>query len=201
MTYTLVADGSSDAVLLPILDWCLRQRGVAQIQNQWADRLRLPRAATLRERLGPILELYPCDVLFIHRDAETQSPADRRHEISGALHGRPNIRHIPVIPIRMTEAWLLADEAAIRRAAGNPNGTEPLNLPPLSRVESLPDPKTVLHEALRNASGLNSRRRAAFPATERARRVVDYIDDFSPLTALSAFKGLQQDIASLLFQG
>jgi hypothetical protein len=34
-----------------------------------------------------------------------------------------------VVPVRMTKAWLTVDEAAIRKAARNPLGTAPLELP------------------------------------------------------------------------
>lgn len=104
--------------------------------------------------------------------------------------------HVPVVPIRMTEAWLLADETAIRRAAGNPNGTMPLDLPSVARLENIPDPKRILHDVLRQASGLNSRRRASLPIQERTLRIPQYIDDFSPLDALDAFRSLQADIAN-----
>ena len=32
-----------------------------------------------------------------------------------------------IVPVRMTEAWLLLDESAIRRVAGRPHGDEPLD--------------------------------------------------------------------------
>ncbi len=94
----------------------------------------------------------------------------------------------------MTEAWLLVDEIAIRWAAGNPRGTEPLNLPSLSRIEDLPDPKRVLFDALNAASGLNTRRRSKLPVHQRAHRIPDYMRGYSCLTALSAFRALQRDI-------
>ena len=55
---------------------------------------------------------------------------------------------ICVIPVRMTEAWLLIDEKAIRIAAGNRNGTEILEIPKLHELESLPDPKKLLYELI-----------------------------------------------------
>jgi hypothetical protein len=56
--------------------------------------------------------------------------------------------HVPVIPIRMTEAWLLLDEAEIRRVAGSPNGKVSLGLPKAKDVESIPDPKAQLAQTL-----------------------------------------------------
>jgi hypothetical protein len=46
-----------------------------------------------------------------------------------------------VIPIRMTEAWLLLDEEAIRDSAGRPSSSVSLGLPLPQRVETIPDPK------------------------------------------------------------
>jgi hypothetical protein len=143
----LVADGTSDRVIVPILDWSLKQQKVTQIVAQWADFSRIPRQENTEDRLRAALDLYPCDVLFVHRDAEAQPSDSRREEIAAALRGM-SVRHIPVVPVRMTEAWLLADETAIRSAAGNPNGTENLNLPDVRRLEDLPDPKRSLHDVL-----------------------------------------------------
>ena len=196
MIYTLVADGTSDAVLMPILNWSLKQREVTPVVAQWADFSRIPHRPNTEERLRTVLELYPCDVLFVHRDAEAQRPDLRREEIANAL-SRTLARHIPVVPVRMTEAWLLSDETAIRLAAGNPNGTENLNLPDLQRLEDLPDPKRVLHDALMQASGLNARRRSRLPIRQRVHLIPNYIDDYSRLNVLSAFQTLQQDILVL----
>lgn len=192
MTYTLVADGSSDVVLVPILTWCLKQHGVTPIVSQPADLARIPRRST-EHRLRAVLDLYPCDILFVHRDAEGQCPLNRRAEIAHSL-GWATIHHVAVVPVRMTEAWLLINEGAIRSAAGNPNGTVPLNLPNRDLIERMPDPKQVLFDALRTASGLNTRRRARFPVHKRVHRIPDYIQDYTPLTALQAFQQLQIDI-------
>jgi hypothetical protein len=103
-----------------------------------------------------------------------------------------------VVPVRMTEAWLLFDERAIRRAAGNPNGREPLPIV-AGNPENLPDPKGTLHEALRSASGLAGRRRKKFALTDAVQRVPDYIDDFRPLRELSAaFARLEQDLVKVI---
>lgn len=197
MTYTLAADGASDRVLLPIITRSLRNRHVTPVVEQWVDFDRIPRQRNTEERLKTALELYPCDVLFVHRDAEAQPAAVRREEIARALHWA-TVRHIPIVPIRMTEAWLLADEIAIRSAAGNPNGRDNLNLPDLRRLEDLPDPKGVLHAALATASGLNVRRRSRLPVHQRIQLIPNYIDDYSHLNVLPAFRTLQQDIRVLI---
>ena len=193
MTYTLVTDGSSDRVLLPILTWSIKRVTKGPVSDHWADYSRIPRGLGAKEKLKVTLDLYPCDLLFIHRDAEAQPPEWRRDEIA-ANFNEISTRYVAVVPVRMTEAWLLFDEPSIRHAAGNPNGTEKLGLPEISEIEEIADPKTVLHDALIKASGRATRRLSSFSVQKRIHRIPEYIDDYSVLECLPAFSTLQQDI-------
>ncbi|MEZ5353198.1 MAG: hypothetical protein R2762_11225 [Bryobacteraceae bacterium] len=105
---------------------------------------------------------------------------------------------MPVIPVRMTEAWLLFHEGAIRQAAGNPNGSQDLHLQTVRTLDKLPDPKRTLHDAIMTASGLNARRRGSLPVNSRVHLIPSHIDDFSPLDALPAFRALQEYIRAAL---
>lgn len=198
LRYTLLSDGSSDKVLIPILTWLLRQHQVAcPIQPEWADLRRVNRAqkSSLADKIKTSLELYPCDLLFVHRDAEKEPHPVRITEIREAIEAaQMSLPAVCIVPVRMQEAWLLFDEAALRRAAGNPNGQQPLELPSLDTVESLPDPKDILHTLLREASGLSGRRRKKFNVNRAVHRVPDFIDDFAPLWLLSAFQALETEI-------
>lgn len=198
LRYTLVSDGSSDMALLPILSWLLRENQVhCPIQAEWAELRRLPETPRkLAPKIQISLELFPCDLLFIHRDAETFPYSRRKTEIRKAL-SLLNLPHPPavcVVPVRMMEAWLLFSESAIRRAAGNPNGQLTLNLPPLSRLELLPNPKRELFELLKIASGLSGGRLKRFDVRHSAGLVTRDIDDFSPLRILPAFTSLEDDV-------
>lgn len=199
LRYTLVSDGSSDSRLLPILTWTLRECGVAiAIQPTWADlrRLRTP-PTRLAQKIAQAASLYPCELLFVHRDAETSAIVERKREIESAieeLSPRVAPKHICVVPVRMTEAWLLFDESAIRRAAGNRNGQTRLDLPRLSQIEAIPDPKSLLHNLLLSASELRGRRLNQFSVSRHAIRVAEFIDDFSPLRNLAAFAELEDDL-------
>lgn len=201
LTFTLVTDGSSDAVLLHILTWLLRANGVTMaVRPQWADtrRVRLPKAPTLTDRLRTALDLYPCELLCVHRDAEGELRERRVIEIQHALEQLPAALPRPhavcVVPVRMTEAWLLFDEAAIKQAAGNRQSQENLHLPPLGMLEDEPDPKQRLHKSLERASGLRGRRLKQFPVHQRVHRVAELIADFAPLRALPAFQALEQEV-------
>ncbi|MDX1982797.1 MAG: hypothetical protein SFV51_21180 [Bryobacteraceae bacterium] len=98
----------------------------------------------------------------------------------------------------MTEAWLLFDESAIRSAAGNPRGAVRLLLPPMKALESISDPKSVLHDLLRKASGLTGRRLREFPLSHRIYRLADSLDSFAPLRGLAAFRSLEEDVRQIV---
>lgn len=196
LRYTLLADGGSDKVLIPIINWVFdRYHPEVTYRSQFPGGLRTNSMALI-ERAREALRLCPCDILFVHRDAERKSFDFRKEEICREL-GEIGMPFVPVVPVRMTEAWLLSDERAIRRAANNASGTNELNLPAPRTLDNLPDPKDVLFSALRTASGLSGRRRATL-SVERARhRVAELTNDFSALEVLPAFSSLRVAIADV----
>jgi len=198
LEFTLLADGSSDAILLNPLHWLLAQHLAIPVDGTWADlrRLRVP-PTDLDARIAKALDLYPCDILFVHRDAEREPHAMRLEEIRRAADGLGDPT-VPVVPVRMQEAWLLFDEQAIRRAAGNPSGKVALALPSLHRLESLPDPKDVLHELLVTASEYHGRRRKRFNPAQAALRLGEILEDFSPLRELPAFADTERRTLAVL---
>lgn len=94
----------------------------------------------------------------------------------------------------MTEAWLLIDEASLRRAAGNPNGKIQLNLPSLSQLERVLDPKKMLYELLQKASEKTGRRVKDLKVQACVHTLADTITDYEPLRKLQAFQRLERDI-------
>lgn len=204
LRFTLLSDGSSDRALIPILTWLLQEHTLDRaIQSEWADLRRLPvRPRSLAERILRSIELFPCDLLFVHRDAEREPLETRvteiRRAVQEAIDAGTAIAAISVVPVRMQEAWLLFDEPAIRRSSGNPNGRGALELPPINRLELLPDPKEILYQLLRSASGLKGRRLIRFQARSYAPQVSAFIDDFSPLRALHAFRAVELEINTLV---
>lgn len=205
LRYTLLIDGPSDQALQPLLKWLLEQNGVqCAIQGAWADLRRLPHPPKgLSSRIEKAVELYPCDVLFVHRDAEGETRQKRMDEVCEALkeiEASIEIPVVPVVPVRMQEAWLLFDEAAIREAASNPNGSVRLNLPRITDLERRPDPKEELHELLRIACELHGRKLKRFDASisKAAQRVTDCINDFNPLRELPAFVALEEELHRII---
>lgn len=196
--YTLLGDGSSDRCLRPILDWTLTR--VADLlpggfTAQVSDLRDLPQPPSgLRDRIRQAYRQFPCEVMFVHRDAEAEPLERRLEEIQRAAADADIPPCVPVVPVRMTEAWLLIDEKAIRRAADNPHGTVTLSLPRLQRLEDCHDPKDLLYRSLLIASEKRGRRRDQFRRDLPARihRVADLIEDFSPLRQLPAFRSFEE---------
>ena len=200
--FTLFADGPTDRALLPVLGWLIRETHRPDtIAHEFLSKPELRSDLSFTAQLQTALDFAPCDILFIHRDAEKQDPQLRYDQIGKAIAllsaSHAKIPHVCVVPVRMTEAWLLADERAIRKAAANERGTAQIDLPKLSRIESLPDPKAKLHELLRAASGKNGRRLASFDTSEAAALVPGHMSSFAPLRQLGAFKRLEADLRQL----
>ena len=85
--FTLIADGRTDDALIPILKWLLRNLGINAPEPQLPilGNLRNP-PKNLQDKIAIALDLFPCNILFIHRDAEAdENPiATRTKEIRKA---------------------------------------------------------------------------------------------------------------------
>ncbi len=163
--FLLVCEGSSDAALIPHISRLLIHYGQPDPEgSHWS------KSGPLIGKIQEGLSFYgDCDLLFLHRDAdsdlETQSagPKRRHTEIYEAVRDSGFTRNwVGIVPVRMTEAWLLVNESSIRYVAGRPRSNTPLDLPSLRLVEHEPDPKARLTEALITASGTSGRDRKRF---------------------------------------
>ena len=191
---TLLTDGSSDRLLKPLIELLLGEHTDLPYEVNFAEGLP-PVAQGLKSRIKSALELFPCDFLFVHRDEEGVGMAIRQQEINNSWPASEQTTVlICVIPVRMTEAWLIANAKPIRLAVGNPSGTEALDLPAAKDIESSPDPKEILFAALKTASGLNARRQARFNPHQFRHRVSELTDDLAPLRTLASFKHLEAQV-------
>ncbi|MCU0725873.1 MAG: hypothetical protein MUE73_08815 [Planctomycetes bacterium] len=192
--FALIADGSSDRALIPIIHWTIR-RLLPQTsirERGFVARGGRPLVSTIQDAI----DQYAPDILFVHRDAERSTLEDRRLEIPTS----PG-HIVRVVPVRMMEAWLLIDETALRLAAGNPNSTSRLDLPLTEAIESIPDPKARIEDLLLRASGLHGPRRLKRFRRDigsAVQRLSQLIDDFSPLLRLSAFITFKDELEGIL---
>jgi len=205
LRYTLITDGSSDKALLHIINWLLEQHfpNIAY-QDTWADLRNLPNPPKLLvEKIKIGLNLYPCDLLFIHRDAEKQTIKQRQQEINEAYTVLKQTGYPPyicIIPVRMLESWLFSSETALRNAAGNPKGKQILKIPKFNTIEQLAQTKNTLHSLLTTACGLKGRQQRNFNVDKAIHRLAEYTQDFSPLRQLKAFQIFENDVIQFTTQ-
>jgi hypothetical protein len=195
--YTLLADGTSDAVLMEVIDWMfaehaphLRVAGTFARDLNTKDRGLAVRAQAAQKN-------YPCDMLFVHRDCEGMEHGRRIQEIDGGTRERVGLV-VPVAPCRMTEAWLFSDEQAIRFAAENQSGSVKLDIPPKRQWESLADPKAVLLQILCRASEKSGRALKKFRPEAARHLIAQRTESFAGLRGLEAFDDLERRFVQLL---
>lgn len=196
LRYSLLSEGSSDELLLPVIDWSIQRLGHQVIAAEHAYFPGLP----LEQKIPQILSDYPMsDILIIHRDGDGAGLDKRLEEIKSTIHDDVNV-WAPIIPVRMTEAWFLHNEGAIRKAAGNPNGKTPLDLPGKKTWEKIADPKDVLVEKLMVATEAKGRRlkRKRKEIWAMRRQLLLSVKDFSPLIGLTAFDQFLADLEAAL---
>lgn len=169
---------------MPIIDWTIHRL------DPEVDILE----PEFEKRTGSVGEYFHCYtsttmLVFAHRDAEGSSIDHRLREFENV----PGV--VPVVPVRMSEAWLLIDGDAIARAADSRATVE---VPKLTKLEQIPDPKTLLGKLLDEAAGSPTGRRGKkFIAslTERRVNLASLIEDYSPLESLEAFRRFQSSLA------
>ncbi|GAA3169597.1 hypothetical protein GCM10010451_17630 [Streptomyces virens] len=141
------------------------------------------------------------DLVVIHRDSDREPPDRRRREIADAVAAvSPGLAHVPVIPVRMLEAWLLLDQSAIREVAGNPNGKMALDLPKPARAESVADPKALLKQAIATASGEKGRglQKLQTRFSANRARLLQMLDRKGPVKQLASWQSFTDDLREVL---
>lgn len=150
----LIGEGSTDDRFLPGLltraleDICL---------TEFTDEVEVADVRPLRSRTGPhnldevmalVDEQYGSfGIVFFHRD---QGPSRERLEREWLTPLRSRWvsraeRLVPVVPVRETEAWMLADGVALRGALGVTWPDHEIGVPRSAReVERIADPKVPL---------------------------------------------------------
>jgi hypothetical protein len=144
----LVAEGDTDEVFLgtviarqlrALTDLAPRSIDVQSVQYAGC------RMTKDDSRIGAAVEELAgdCHLIFLHSDHRERGKADR---LAGHLVDRGVKRPIiPLVPVKETEAWLLADPGVWERVPGADTSA----LPSRPReVERIPDPKAVLRTVL-----------------------------------------------------
>lgn len=158
LSTALVSEGPSDDEFLPRL---LGRALTELCLTEFDDPVEVADVLPLRAHSGPptIDETIALvernagafSVVFFHRDQGAN--AERvQDEWLDRLRQRWPFKEplVAVVPVRETEAWLLADGQALRDALGVRWSDEEMGLPPHPRqVEDVPDPKKTLENVIR----------------------------------------------------
>lgn len=140
-------------------------------------------------------------ILFIHADGAGQSDRVREEQIAPAMRRLENefdAKHgsVAVIPIRETEAWLLADGNALRQAFGTSLSNNDLGIPATPRdVERIADPKQTLDAACTSAT---QRRRSRQKKTSPYFELIGEHASLRELLRIPAFKTMHDELIGTL---
>lgn len=195
LTFALIREGTSDDGLVAHIRTLLLACGASSV-------LGAPREykGTTEERIAHVLEEESIvDLIFVHRDADSRDPSTRRTEISAAA---VKLNHaskvVPIVPVQELEAWLLADEAAIRQVAGRPNSRVDLKLPSVTKIESTNSPKEVLKAACVAATESTGARRQRhtrnFPRMRST--LLERLEHDGPVQQLPSWQAFVHDVTA-----
>lgn len=196
-----VAEGTSDAPLADLVELLFLRNGV-QLNLSRPDFAPLSVPKDVGSRVGTALALTGADVdlIVVHRDADNAGVEARLGEIENAVRGvGTRAQLVPVVPIRMTEAWLLLDAPAIRHIAGNPNGRASLPLPKPKEAERVADPKAVLADCILTAANVTGRKRDRLARRfgQSRRQLLERLDLDGPVVELRSWKLLVERVAEV----
>lgn len=201
----LMTDGRSDLALSNhVQRICNREQAAVEVVPLAQTQLPPGTGRRVGARLSAALGIdsgFQC--IFVHRDAENAPPERREQEVEeGVDHAGFGGPWAPIVPVRMTEAWLLLDEQAIREVAGRPSGREDLDLPSPGQVEGIADPKMVLQQALINAARVKGRHLKRFCKQFRThrRRLIEQLDPDGPVSNLLSWQRMVTNVQTAVHQ-
>ncbi len=210
----LYAEGPSDTRFLPIII----QRTARSItgQHRSIDVLDLTiiskkQGACEECILHAARDAYGCHALIVHSDADDKTSVRAHKEriqpgfdlVLKFKSSEEVCEHlIPLIPVQMTEAWMLADGEALLDVIGANRGPQDLRLPKASEVERDANPKRTLNEIVRNVnlnrcSSKRSSYRRKIDIDSRYEHLAGSID-LSKLAFVPSYKAFRDDLTEVL---
>lgn len=213
----LYAEGRSDERFLPIIVQRTAVRLLGEYATQDVD-VREPFVifpATRSPRDGAILDVarqaYGYHLLVVHADADDATPERAIQEriapgfeTVAAAHSageRVCDQLTAIVPVQMTEAWMLVDSEALRTIIGTTQTAQHLNLPARPVLaEQIADPKARLKEVLATVQAGRTRRRRT------QRKIADLYEplarqiDLNRLRQAPSFARFQDDLYAGLAQ-
>ncbi len=211
LVLALYAEGTSDARFLPPII----QRTAESLLNLYGQRvvdildpIIIPTKQGLREEciLAASQDAHGCHILVVHSDADYRTPERAlRERIQPGFDRVQNSTEevcknlVPVIPVQMIEAWILADPDTLREVIGTDISSQNLGLPARAALVELDaHPKHTLSEVVRRANASRSRRRPIDLSTRYERLAREIRLD--RLSNVPSYKQFVKDLAKTLVQ-
>lgn len=195
LTFFLLCEGTSDEALVGHLETLVARHGVDEVIG-----IARSGGGSVHEKVRTLRdEGTKFDFVAVHRDSDERDAGPRVDEVDTALR-ELGVIGCPVVPVQMTEAWLLVDESAIRAVVGRPSGREPLGLPRVRDIEVTRDPKAILRAALLAAVGATGRRRkvAVREWSTHRRILLERLDVDGAVQELPSWQRLVADIGEVV---
>lgn len=137
-------------------------------------------------------------ILAIHTDADRDSYEERKqHKFVPAQSLLDSAEEdcckilVPIIPVRMIEAWMLADTALLKEEMGTNKNDHDLGIDRFP--ESIADPKNVIQEAIRLATADKPKRRQRLSIGELYSIIGDKIE-LSKLDRLDSYTKFREEV-------
>lgn len=204
INFILVAEGASDYALVAHLEALCSYCGATEVTGIAFEVERLPASVgrSVVEKLAAAQRAEPsANLFFVHRDADNRDSSSRHQEVREAVEAcQLTVDWVAVVPVQETEAWLLLDEAEIRRVARKPKGNVRLDLPKPHQIESIANPKERLQAILIDASEASGRRldkiKHDFP--NQRKLLIRRLSIDGPLTSVPSWIQMRDDLQRII---
>ena len=157
------------------------------------------RVQRIERAFGGALSTSTINLLFIHADGDSDAPAALRERIEPCISyiqmRFPTVEFecVPVIPVRASEAWALADPNAVIAEFGTKKSAPELGIDfQQGALEKLQDPKMVL-KRIHDIVGGRRRKKGHLIPAGLGNRI-----ELNSLRSLPAFRRLESELESSL---
>ena len=144
------------------------------------------------------IDQFDPNLIQVHRDSDNTDLAKRKQEIDDALrHLPPPTQVVRVIPVKETEAWLLADRAAILRVLGLDQFDSEVWAHYPKNVEEV-EAKSRLRKILEDSRRIARWRPRDINFHGDRTRIGQELKDLKSLRKLSSFQAFEEDLRNAL---
>lgn len=209
----LYSEGATDNRFLPLVAQRTAENLLLQRASQVIDVLPVQIVRDIREQsraegiLQAARQSWGYHLLLVHSDADDRSPqaalTERIQPGVALVAQQPEDADlcrelVPIVPVTMTEAWMLADGERLGELLNPALSLNALNIPTSpDEIERIADPKERLSQIARAAYAQRPRRRRGHSIGELYEPLGQQLS-LDALGRLSAYQSFQAELATVL---